>query len=189
MRICWLILMILTSFFNQTHLVANVMRNNYSSPEYVVISEKILSDIAITLSKRHKMSFFGDVGGMARCVNLLGLVFQIPGPLSKNQLREILIDCVEELLNAINTNEKLRPYLKNYPFTAKEVEIKLFIIDQKGEDIYDPEIDVAAAHNGILRFTTTDKNNTFVYKSQIKEDYETALKIVKEKKQSNLDKE
>lgn len=157
------------------------------SPPYVEMASKIRGTTAQKLAKRHNMNIFGIGGGMADCVNFLGLDFLIQGPLSKEQLRRILIDSVQELLKAVNGNEEIRPYLKNYPFTEREISVTLFIKDPNGKKIYDPEIGVASAGQGTIYYYTDDKENMYVYKQEIKEDYETALKIVQEenKKQSH----
>ncbi|HEV8052861.1 MAG TPA: hypothetical protein VGP47_10235 [Parachlamydiaceae bacterium] len=152
--------------------------SQHISPPYVEMAAKIRSEVAHKLAKRHNMRIFGLGGGMADCVNFLGLDFQIQGPLSKEQLRRILIDSVQELLKAVNSDEQIRPFLKNYPFTEKEIMITLFVIDKRGENIYDPQIAVATSGQGTMSYNTDDKDNKFVYKQKIKEDYQTALKII-----------
>lgn len=152
----------------------------YCSPPYVEMASKIRSEIAQKLAKRHSMKISGISGGMADCVNMLGLDFQIQGPLTKDELRRILINSVLELLKAINENEEIRPFLKNYPFTEKEIIITLFVKDKSGGNIFDPEIAVASSWHGTMNYNTNDKENMYVYKQKIKEDYETALKIVQE---------
>lgn len=154
--------------------------NSQSVPEeYVVISQQIRSDVAAKLVKRYNMKVIGITGGLADCVNVLGLSFQIRGPLTKERLREILVDCVEELLAPINANERLRPFLKNYPFTAEGIDIEIFVVDNTGVKVYHPEIMLAAAYEGILKYRTFDKHAEFGYQSTTVEDYATALKIVK----------
>ncbi|HEV8052733.1 MAG TPA: hypothetical protein VGP47_09570 [Parachlamydiaceae bacterium] len=142
------------------------------------MASKIRGATAHKLAKRYNMRISGITGGMADCVNLLGLDFQIQGPLSKEQLRRILIDSVQELLNAVNLDDQIRPFLKNYPFTEKQIIITLFIKDKNGNDVYDPEIAVASSWHGTINYNTDDKDNKYVYKQKIKEDYQTALKII-----------
>lgn len=162
---------------------AYFMRNRHPPSNYVILTHQIRSDVAEKLSKRYNMKVRGVTGGMAGSVNVIGLSFQILGPLSKEKLREILVDCVEEFLAPINTSEKIRPYLKNYPFTEKEIEITIFVVDASGRNLYDPEIVVATAFNGKIWYYTEDKDNEFGYKQKIQENYQTALKIVREAKQ------
>ena len=104
----------------------------YIPAEYVVIVDQITADVAAKLANRYNMRVIGIGGGLAGGVNRLGLSFQIRGPLSKEQLRAIIVDCVEEFLLPINTNERLRPSLKIYPFTADQIEIEIFVVDQSG---------------------------------------------------------
>ena len=152
--------------------------NRYVPEEYIVISQQIRADVATTLTKRYPMRIIGITGGLANSVNILGLSFQIKGPLSKERLREIIVDCVEEFLTPINANERLRPFLKNYPFTANEIEIEIYIVDETGRRLYDPEIMFAGESNGTLRYRTVDINDKLGFKSYFEEDYETAHKLV-----------
>jgi len=182
MKIIFLIFLTLL-FFQSNCFGIKFMNNQYVPAEYVVIAQQIRTDVAAKLSKRYNMQVIGVTGGLADCVNVLGLSFQIRGPLIKEELRRILVDCVEEFLIPINTNERLRPFLKNYPFTSKEIEIEIFIVDDTGRRVYDPEIMLAAEYHGIVEYRTADKNTEFGYKQEMEEDYQTALSIVRKEQQ------
>jgi hypothetical protein len=169
----------------QLDLKAYSIFNPYVEPEYVHMAQKIRSDLAKKLSKRHGMRAVGTIGGMARCVNIIGLRFEMRGPQTKEKLREILVDCVEEFLQALNSDEKLRPHLRTYPFKAEGINIAILIVDATGEQMFDPEIGMAGISEEEITYTTTDPNDIFVYKSRIEEDYETALKIIKGGQQFN----
>ena len=155
--------------------------NQYIPADYVVIADQITDEVAAKLSKQYNMKLIGSTGGMAGCVNVIGLSFQIRGPLNQETLRKILVGCVEEFLTPINANERLRPFLKNYPFTSHEIEIEIFVVDARGEEIHDPEIGIATAKHGGLRYHTKarEPGYLFGYKTTMKEDYNAALKIVK----------
>jgi hypothetical protein len=153
----------------------------YVSPRYVTLAEEIRANMARKLAKRYDMSLFGIGGGMADSVNIICLSFQIRKSFTKEELRYILIDCVEEILAAFNANEEIRPYLLNYPFLPENIEIKIFITDSTGRRVYDPTIAVASAIGGKLKYKTNDPNDEFKYKSIVQEPYEEALKIVRGK--------
>lgn len=153
--------------------------HNFQSP---VRSDKITEEVKTKLSKRYNMQLIGITGGMTDCVNELGLSFQIRGPIAKDILRKMLVDCVQEFLAPINADEKLRPFLKNYPITPKEIMIEIYIVNDRGGNVYDPEISVAVAKRGRLRYHTEDENDRFSYKKVTEEDYEIARKIVQEEK-------
>lgn len=155
------------------------VNNQYVPADYVVMANKITKQVADKISANYNLESIGVTSGLADCVNVLGLSFQIKGPVTKEFLRKILVDCVEEFLTLINGNERLRPFLKNYPFTANEIEIAIFVVDERGESIYHPEIGVANEFKGTITYRTSEKDVLAGYKSKVVEDYDTALKIVK----------
>ncbi len=168
---------ILISFFCSCNNSAN---NQHVSPKYVILADEIRNEVAKKLSKEFQMTPIGEGGSFYDCVREMFLAFDIQGPLTKDQLRSILVSCVEEFLSVVNSNEELRPYLKVYPFTSQEIGIRLFVRNKWGMDVYDPNIGVASARKGKLIYKTTDQNDTFKYKSTITESYDDALKIVNE---------
>ncbi len=76
----------------------------------------------------------------------------------------------------------MRPFLKNYPFTCKEI----FVVDKSRNSVRDPDFMLVAETRGKIRFKTKDKDVKFGYKTEIEEDYETALKIVQNEKENYL---
>jgi hypothetical protein len=156
-----------------------VKNNEYIPAPYVVLADQIQADMAKRLSQRYNMRVVGMGGGLANRVNMLGLSFQIQGALTKEQLRKILIDCEETFLATINENEQIRPFLKNFPFTPKEIEIEIFLVDRTGREVFHPDISTAVAKHGELTYSTVDRNNTFVYKDEEVEAYGEALKLVR----------
>ena len=179
--LCFLII------FESYNYGINFVNNQYVPADYVVMADEITEKVEAKLTKRYNMRTIGTIGGMADRVNMLGLSFQIHGPLSKDKLRRILIDCIEEFLTPINANEKLRPFLKTYPYTVEGLIIEIFVVDDTGKKVYDPNIMLAETFQGELKYRLVDKDTKFGYKSTEKEDYETALKIVQnEKNKTNL---
>src|SRR5436190_1489273 len=105
--------------------------NKYVPARYVVLSQQIRNEVAERCAEKYHMAIISDRAGLMKKVNLLGNDFRIKGPLSQEKLREILVDCVEGLLEALNGNEEIRPSLKTYPFNAEGVDIGIFISDLK----------------------------------------------------------
>lgn len=153
--------------------------DQHVSPQYVVLATKLRSEVANKLSKEFHMTPVGEGGSFYDCVREIFLAFEIQGPLTKDQLRNVLVNSVEELRSAVNSNEELRPYLIVYPFTSQEIEITLFVSSKWDGNIYDPDISSATARKGNLIYRTTDKSDTFKYKSKATESYEDALKIIR----------
>jgi hypothetical protein len=64
-------------------------------------------------------------------VRELGFDYDVEATLSKEDLREILINLGREFLNTIDSDEAVRPYLTKYPFVMNNVQITLFLKDSK----------------------------------------------------------
>jgi hypothetical protein len=149
----------------------NMTKNEYVPARYIVISDEITNKTATILSKRHNMNLLGTGGGLADCVNILSLSFQIIGPKEKEELREILVDSVETFLLFLNSNEELRPHLSHYPFTSQGIQIELFIMDPSNRPVKDPNISIASTHGQSLIYMTIDSENCHKFKSTVREDF------------------
>jgi hypothetical protein len=108
----------------------------------------------------------------------LALSFATKSPLTKEQLRELIIKTANELLNQVNDSKEIQEFIKNPPFTIKNVEIIIFNQDKECREVYDPQIATAQIIEGVLTFSTVDPQDHFNYKNNFTETYEDALKIV-----------
>lgn len=156
--------------------------NNRKQESYVSTAQELRNRIGSELADKYHMHLIGIGGGMADKVNVLYLSYQMQGPRSKEELRGILVDCVETLLKAFNNSQELRPHLKNYPFTANEVEIAIFLVDEKGFGMREPYITVASSENNELWYRVTSKGHSPKYKSREFESYQEALDLVQKEK-------
>jgi len=98
----------------------------------------------------------------------------------KKGTKSSLVDSVEEYLSAINSNEKIRPYLHNYPFTAKNVEIVIYFHNPNGSNVASGKISIAAAKRGKV-ICYIDYPEKYTIKTIHEETYEEALKLVRNK--------
>ncbi len=90
------ILFLLLSFFNSNP------PDTYQTPMHIKVADSIQEVVGDRLAERHKMKLIGQSGALFRTINELGFRFQAVGPKTKEELREILIDSAEELVNAVN---------------------------------------------------------------------------------------
>lgn len=147
--------------------------------DYADVAREIRASVGKNLSKKHQMDVIGEGGGMMGSVYMIALSFQIRHPLDRNEARARIVDCVEELLTAINSNEEIRPFLKNYPFTTKNVQVAIFSVSQDGRSVFDPYITVVSVdESDNITFRTKEPNNTS-YKNRHKEPYSKALAMLK----------
>lgn len=149
-------------------------------PEPDAIVHQIMDDTIATIKRRYNASPCGI--GMNGKFEYLEISFEINEKLSRDKIRNILLDSGEEFLKNINDSEKVRPYLKDYPFTHKNIGIALFISDKDNRDLFDPDICCASFERGIFEYHTTAKENTFQYKDTFEETFEEALTKIAESK-------
>lgn len=133
-----------------------------------------------SLGKKHKMSLVATGGGTMGGIGLMNLSFYRYGsPLDEEESRELIIKCLHELLEAANGDEKLRPFLRNYPLTPENIDVAIYDYHPKTEFIYVyPYISVFAASRGRITYFSIDAEDRFKYKSEKYETYEEAIAIL-----------
>lgn len=111
-------------------------------------------------------------------IQKLALCFDTKYPYTKEQLRELLIKTANELLKQVNENMEIQEFLKERPFTIKNIQIIIYNHDRNGRTLKDPEISNAQILQGILNYSTIDPEDSFKYKNEYEESYEEALKAL-----------
>ena len=96
----------------------------------------------------------------------------------KSKLRELLIKTAQELLNQVNENKEIQEFIKEPPFTIKNIQIIIYNHDKNGRSLRDPEISNAQILQGIVIYRTIDPEDSFKYKNEYEESYEEALKAL-----------
>lgn len=151
-------------------------RNRYRPSEKEKIVDEILHKTAAKLRKENHLISCGDSGQMMYEVKKLGLFFEYQDFVDIEKGRELLIAAAEKLLEEINKEERIRPYLANYPFEPKNIEISIFPIHPQNEN--DPlAFKVISMRDGTLSYKIDDPNGPRFHVVQ-QEKYEEALKLV-----------
>jgi hypothetical protein len=109
-----------------------------------------------------------------------GIGFTIDQPISKQKARQILVECVQEYIQAMNNKKEIRPYLKDFPVTAKNIEVNLFIHDTNGDILFYPNIGMASVFLGSIEYKTRDPKDKYTYKTVEEETFEEAVIKAKE---------
>lgn len=107
-------------------------------------------------------------------IQMMSMSFFSYQELDLNTARELLIYATNEYLTAINSNVAVRPYLHNYPFTAKNIEVIIFFYKKNGVNVFPGKISIAAANEGKVEYYTNCPDSQ-VIKSIYEETYEEAL--------------
>jgi len=136
--------------------------------------------------KYHLRQSATGIGGMDK-VWLMCLSFDRYGePINEQEARKLIINCVDDFLEAVNKDEQLRPFLQDFPFTAKNLELKIFNFNKDQELHYFPSIAIVKDLRGKIGFLTEDPATTCGYHTKKYETYDEAVAILKREKQTKL---
>lgn len=124
------------------------------------LSNEVTFKTAMKLKKEKGLIPCGFGGGSVDCIRMLAISFDYRLPLSIEEGRKLLIEAVHEFVDAINSNEQIRPYLVSYPFGIECVEIRIFVQDDKGNSIASTEADVFCCTKGICEYEVMNKERT-----------------------------
>jgi hypothetical protein len=103
------------------------------------------------------------------------------------EARVLMVNCIEELLERINSNLEVRDYLDHYPFTEKGIDFSIEFLNEKGEDVSDGYIAYVSIINETL-FYYIYRPETDMLEKIYKEPYLEALQIVQDKQKQIVEK-
>ncbi|PCI76478.1 hypothetical protein COB21_04300 [Candidatus Aerophobetes bacterium] len=149
----------------------------HQSPRYVKIAHKITDDTAKKLAKEKNLVLIGTGGGMMHDIQMMAMSFNFYHEVNLQEARELVVYAIREYLSDINSNEKVRPYLHNYPFTAKNVEVRIFLYEPDRNTLPPGKIHCISATHGSISYYVRGSEK-YSRKNICEETYEQALKMV-----------
>ena len=108
------------------------------------------------------LHLIGTGGQMLYNIEMLNLGFECFYEVDIPAARELLVYSVTTLINEVNANQDIRPYLKNYPFTANNIEIDIWIRTPENSKVALGKLRYLQSKQGLLEYNiqTTDNFNT-----------------------------
>lgn len=170
------------SFLSSSH--GNLSFN--AEPIYCSYADNIINPFIEAIEKKYKKydcHAIGSGGGFLENVNLIDISFEMVKNCSVEEARLLVIEFTEDLLERINQDEKIRPYLKNYPFTEKEVTISISFSQKNGERVNSNYVALAFNQGTSVTYAKFNKKEEKLEKI-CSELYETSLKITQGKSPS-----
>ncbi len=148
--------------------------------DYEVIADQITKQTILQLEKEKGLIAIGTGGGMMGDIYNMGISFQYFQPLNLEESRKLLVYTVQTYLNNINSNKEVRPYLHNYPFPIKNIEIRIWGRQPNGDILPPNQLGYICALDGVLSYESSKSGKFEPRKILLEETYEEALKIVEE---------
>ncbi len=194
---------ILFTFFCCGFLGAKDIKSN----EYFVYVKEIVNSFVAEIEDKHGLKCVGSGGAMPCDVEKIEVLFNSKNKVNIEQARFIEIDCIEKLLGRINSHEKIRPFLREYPFKADRVNISLSFSDENNRSFLDGSIVHVFLAKKTIYYNAAELRKCLFYSSikdgdssaepieivdealvpLFEESYEDAVRIVAEAKVNGVD--
>jgi hypothetical protein len=139
------------------------------------LASKLKAKAAKEISQKYGLTPSGSGGQMLDEIKMLYLAFECRRPLTLDETRSLMVHCVNDFLITINENEEIRPYLVNYPFTAKNIEMAIFFQDCAGKDL--GNLMIVSIDRGTIRYKVSDPSD-FI-RTALEESFDQAKEICK----------
>jgi hypothetical protein len=120
--------------------------------EKVKVTNEIRRKVAFELLKTSGLRPFGSGAQMMDQIKMLALSFHYNEPIQIDEARALLIKSVDTFLLAVNADERIRPYLNNYPFGPQNLEVRIFLRGPNGHAVPVGELCVVSSIEGTFKY-------------------------------------
>lgn len=135
------------------------------------------------IERKYKVYTSGSGVGMpGGVVRKISLCFSTKKPFSEEEIIRFIIDAAEEIVKQTNANEAIQPFLKEKPFTIKNVQIIIHNMSKQRTSMIAPEVTSGGITNGILDYYSVESEETFKIIKEFEISYEDAKKLLEQKK-------
>ena len=90
-------------------------------PEYIKYVDEITNDFVQDMEKKYGLHCYGSGGSMPNDVEKIEALFTSYRKSTIEDARKMEVNGVQALLKRINSHEKIRPSLREYPFTPSRI--------------------------------------------------------------------
>src|ERR1700722_17525785 len=107
-----------------TGCVENTPENNYSPKSRLINEISIKAAMQLKREKNLRPCGFGSEA--MHQIHMLALSFDYYNQITVEEARDLIITSGNLFLKKINEDERIRPFLNNYPFLPENIEIRIF---------------------------------------------------------------
>jgi len=144
---------------------------------YIKYANEIISDFTRDMEREFGLICIGDGGRLAYDVDGLKICFNAYQRATIDQACALEIKVTERLLALINNHPKIRPYLREYPFTAPRANVSISFEKPNGQPYTDGiVVGYVFQVNGYIFYCKMDEQGHLHDLGE--EPYEAALRIV-----------
>ncbi|MBM3192256.1 MAG: hypothetical protein FJZ63_06385 [Chlamydiae bacterium] len=145
-------------------------------PMYVEYADNITKKFCADVAKKHLIFYYGGGGGFLKNVERIFLDFSAVKNLNIEEARSLVLDCTEDLLQRINNDKKIKPYLEHYPFTEKGLRLSISFDTPDQKRVSSKYVAHVLATNGSIYYSSYDHKKQQLV-DLYEEPYQEALKL------------
>ena len=142
-KLCFLCLFILTG--------CEAMQENNKEENYLHYVNQVTNSFIEEMEKETGLCCSGSGGSMPHDVEKIEVMFVGYRRATVEEARTLTVKGIQKLLEKINSHEKIRPFLREYPFTESRVRISISFQTKQDEYYFDGSVArVSNARNQIF---------------------------------------
>jgi len=146
----------------------------HSEQDYEKIADKITDKTGKKLKAQKNLYLAGTGGQMMDDIQMMAMSFDYYQEVDLKTARKLIVYATNEYLSAINNNTEIRPYLHEYPFTAKNIEVNIFIYKPDKSKLSPEKIYCIDCMKGRIEYYVRLNPREAIYE----ESYEEALQAI-----------
>ncbi|MBY0528635.1 MAG: hypothetical protein K2P51_00405 [Rhabdochlamydiaceae bacterium] len=149
--------------------------------DYTLYANEIIHSFAKQIKKEFGFNCEASGGSMPYDVEEISIKFSTNRQVSIDEARELEVKITEKLVEFINAHEKIRPFLREYPFPANRADVMIRFYKTKNFNLSNNNVELVFQAKNKIFYQAKKLNNPHLYDTLKEEPYEEALKIVQNK--------
>ncbi len=166
-------------------IVHVIIGSNLHSTEESPLYTRYVSGITRAFSKQMKKQYNIDCestgGSMPYDVEEISIKFVAYQRATIDHARELEVNVTEQFVQLINSHEKIRPFLREYPFPSSRTRVGISFLKRNNIPYVDGSVSYVFHAKNSIFYNAENPNNPYIDDLIKKEPYEEALKMVQEK--------
>lgn len=154
---------------------------SYTPSKKQLLADEVRTSAAKKITSKQPLSLIGEGGQMLDEIVMLSLSFQDFRECNLESARELIVCATKTLVDEVNNNKAIHPYLKNYPFTANNVEIRIWFYKPDYTDVGNKSIKFTLTEDGKIEYYFGGSEYN-INKPSFTETYDEAVKLLSTRK-------
>ena len=155
-------------------------RNNI--PPHVKYAQIHIKEIKKNAYEKYGLVMIVEGGAFMNQINAFNLYFKVRDEKTIDEMRVLIVNLTNDILERINSDKESRKYLAEYPFEGDRLEIKIMVVDSQNKMILNPgsfkgKLASGSLKNNKIWYSIQNEGKPYLQKIY-EESFQTALEKV-----------